>query len=130
MAGLEHRDHVLSGGFGYAPPAYPRLWFTDKHLIELAMWGQRTVFCGDGDVGQWTVIDAPEDVEKAQYARERIAALPFDLQKLIPERIGPNSGSITFPKMHIAYEQFGGDKLVWRLTSTVAAGMRLGIWPD
>lgn len=112
--------------FNTAPPIEPRLYFPDKRLLDLAIWGslacpysppQYTVFPSDGQAGRWTlhfdVIEPLTDIFKWK-------------QLLLAQLSG----------MRMRYEDFGtGRKWTWVLTDEVLErdndnNLRLGHWPD
>jgi hypothetical protein len=124
VAGLAEPFHGFHGiTVDAPPPLLSRLWFVERELAELILWGQHVV-CGDRQpysfMGRWTVD-----------ARDQSSHRGVSLGTVLPGTL-------------LHYEDWdradwsaaAGRVTVWRLTDTriglVGGGIewRLGIWPD
>jgi hypothetical protein len=102
------------------PPLHPRLWFPERELVDMLIWGQYTVFGAFGafldpsqwpsSMGRWTM----NTQDRSSHHDETIL-----------------SG------LRLRYEDWDTNRVsVWQMTDTrmgpVGGGIewRLGLWPD
>jgi hypothetical protein len=126
-------DSVRCYFFNEPPPADPKLYFKQKTLWELMVYGtlscpkrpQYTVFPADGQIGRWTMH---YDNQKLATMREIARHTPFT--RIRDELID------LLPGMHMRYHDFDTNTTtVWTLTDDVIMRehdnhLRLGVWPD
>jgi hypothetical protein len=150
-AGLSNEQFV-GYTFQGSPPRRPRLWFLDRHLHPLVVWGSQIMWPGaagteltqrirygecvrpseiraqaillDLDVGQWTMNMSPD-----QAHREWPTNDPYEVIEL------------AMPGLTMRYEHWGVESwsAVWKLTDVTIHPVhtfgdddtwRLGVWPD
>jgi hypothetical protein len=109
--------------FTSAPPHQPRLWFLERQLYGLIIYGQYTVARNERMVGRWTV-NVPRDWEVIEWSSDN----PYEVVRMAMEGI------------HLRWQDFDTEKvIVWRLTGLTIPQQydraevdtwRLGLWPD
>lgn len=142
-AGLSDEEFV-GYTFRAAPEQRSRLWFLDRHLYPLIVWGTRSVLditeqemyagklLSNIDVGRWTV-DLTREAVRAYYSG-RLGKNWRDLDR--EEVIRRVSPGVQLRYQHHGTEPWVG---VWRLTDVTIEHIhtfgrddtwRLGLWPD
>jgi hypothetical protein len=125
---------VLEGvrvyNFNREPPVCPRLYLTERHVVELAMYGFLacpytpplwTVFPSDGQLGWWKLRF--DDTPRGLHG---LVDNP-DWRKLLSEQLAG---------MHIIYQNFDTKRSwIWVLTDQVLCrdndnDLRYAVWPD
>jgi hypothetical protein len=144
-SGEEFVGYLFEG----SPERRPRLWFLDRHLISLTVWGQSTLRpdgcavmtipglpLADIDVGKWTVNIPWRLLDPNNYP-------PDDATEVV---------QMVLPGLHVRYDHAGEEpwSAVWELTDvTIPSDLsdarrgfgvttfgrdddvwRLGLWPD
>jgi hypothetical protein len=120
-------DTFVGYTFGGSPERRSRLWFLDRHLILMAIWGENKSAGLDIDVGHWTLdIPWPKLQSRMDFSIED----PLEVIRT------------ALPGLHVRYEHSGapGWTAVWRITDTIIPHVhtfgfandvwRLGLWPD
>jgi hypothetical protein len=123
--------------FNTAPPLAPRLYFKEKTLFEMLVWGsvacpytapQDTVFPSDGQLGRWTMNYDKDKIRQIRNVSVYVPE-PTCMKRVREDMIG------LLPDMLMRYEDFGTGKFtVWMLTSDVIQrdsdnNLRLGVLP-
>ena len=137
MAGLaEFGDEEFVGyTFAGSPPRRPRLWFLDRHLYTLVVWGVHSVL--DIDVGVWTT-----DIYAAAWNfADEAGRNPKKMREMRRDLSPHEQVRAAMPGLPIRYQHRGVEQwsAVWVLTDTVIEHVhtfgdddtwRLGVWPD
>ena len=143
-------EEFVGYAFEGSPPRRPRLWFLDRHLYPVIVYGSQIMMeaddselCnrvrwGEGasmeelrahaldtglDCGEWTV-NVPRDTELKQFPSDQ----PWEVIQM------------AMPGMALRFESWGaGWSAVWKLTELTIPNVhtfgghdtwRLGVWPD
>jgi hypothetical protein len=141
MAGLtDFSDEPFCGYvFAGAPERQPRLWFLDRQLYTLVVWGSLCAArddMGRDNAGHWTTdiyAAAWNFADQAGQNPDRMREMRRDLSRF--EQV-----CTAMPGLPVHYEHHDPAwTAVWRLTDTVIPHVhtfgqddtwRLGVWPD
>jgi hypothetical protein len=147
MTNHEFVGYVFRG----APERRPRLWFLDRHLEPIVMWGQQVIWpVNDTELTNRIRFGAGVDEKelRAEAAELDLNAGRWTVK--VPWQLG--YADLTddpqeiirrgMPGLHIRYEHWGVESwtAVWELTNWMIPNVhtfgrdddiwRLGIWPD
>jgi hypothetical protein len=146
-------DTFVGYTFAGSPPRRPRLWFLDRHLIPLAVWGSQIMWPGAAGTELTQRIRHGEGVNPTEL-RAQAVHLDLDVGQwtvTIPEGWGEQDFPIKdpgevlrrgMPGLGLRYEHWGVESwtAVWKLTNAFIPWVttfgrdddmwRLGVWPD
>ena len=141
-------DEFVGYTFTGAPERRPRLWFLDRQLYPLTVWGSQIMWPGIGT----ELTDRIRYGEGVNESELRAQAIELNLDvgqwtmHLNDDRDFPSTDpweviQMAMPGMTLRYEHWGVEswKAVWELTGLTIPHVhtfgrddvwRLGIWPD
>jgi hypothetical protein len=145
-------DTFVGYTFGGSPPRRPRLWFLERDLYPLTIWGSQIMWPGNTGTELTNRIRYGEGIDPTEL-RAQAVELNLDVgiwtMHISPELANKEHPTddpweavrLAMPDMTLRYEHWGVESwnVVWKLTEVTIGHVhtfgrddtwRLGIWPD